>query len=63
MSANVGVRKFLIVWAVMSNLLACILACLSEGQHDEGIKEMCSSGVYKLWKIKITPNMYQIHVN
>ena len=33
----------------MSILLACILACISEvlvrDKHDEGIKEMCSTGV------------------
>ena len=27
-SADAGVRKFRIGWAVMSNLLACILACI-----------------------------------
>ena len=31
-SADAGVSKFLIGWAVMSNLLACILACISERQ-------------------------------
>ena len=30
----------------MSNLLACILVCISERQkHDKGIKEMCSTGI------------------
>ena len=29
----------------MSNLLACILACISvRDKHDEGIKKMCSTG-------------------
>ena len=43
-SADAGVRKFLIGWVVMSNLLACIQACISvRDKHDEGIKEMCST--------------------
>ena len=30
----------------MSNLLACILACISvSDRHDESIKEMCSTGI------------------
>ena len=30
----------------MSNLLACILACISvRDKHDEGIKKMCSTGI------------------
>ena len=30
----------------MSNLLACILACISvRDKHDEGIKKMCSTGM------------------
>ena len=45
-SAGAGVRKFLIGCAVMSNLLACILACISvRDKHDEGIKKMCSTGI------------------
>ena len=45
-SADAVIRKFLIGWAVMSNLLACILACISvRDKHDEGIKEMCSTGL------------------
>ena len=58
-SADAGVRKFLIDGAVMSNLLACILAYISvRDKHDEGIKKMCSPVYWhKLWKIKITPIM------
>ena len=33
-SADAGVHKFLIGRAVMSNLLACILACISERQNN-----------------------------
>ena len=34
-SADAGFRKFVIGWAVMSNLLACILACISvRDKHD-----------------------------
>ena len=45
-SADAGVRKFLIGWAVMSNLLACILACISvTDKHDKGIKKMCSTSI------------------
>ena len=45
-TADAGVRKFLIGWAIMSNLLACILACISvRDKHDEGIKKMCSTGI------------------
>ena len=40
-SVDTSICKFLIGWAVMSNLFACILA----DKHDEGIKEMCSTGV------------------
>ena len=30
----------------MSNLLACILVCISvRDKHDEGIKKMCSTGI------------------
>ena len=30
----------------MSNLLVCILACISvRDKHDEGIKKMCSTGI------------------
>ena len=30
----------------MSNLLACILACISvRDKHDEGVKKMCSTGI------------------
>ena len=45
-SADAGVRKFQIGWAVISNLLACILACIiMRDKHDAGIKQMCSSGI------------------
>ena len=45
-SADAGVCKFLIGWAVMSKLLACILGCISvRDKYDEGIKEMCSTGI------------------
>ena len=41
-----AVRKFQIGWAVISNLLACILACIiMRDKHDAGIKQMCSSGI------------------
>ena len=55
-SADAGVRKFQIGWAVMSNLLACILACINERQtwcrHQENVFFW-----HKLWKIQITPIM------
>ena len=39
-------RMLLIGWAVMSNLLVCILACISvRDTHDEGIKKVCSTGI------------------
>ena len=45
-SADAGVRKFLIGWAVMSNSLACILACISvRDKQNEGMKKMCSTGI------------------
>ena len=45
-SADAGVRKFQIGWAMMSNLLACTLACIiMRDKHDAGIKQMCSSGI------------------
>ena len=45
-SADAGVRKFQIGWAVIRNLLACILACIiMRDKHDAGIKQMCSSGI------------------
>ena len=45
-SADAGVRKFLIGWAEMSNLLACILACISvREKHDEGITKIRSTGI------------------
>ena len=44
-SANAGVRKFLIGWAVMSNLLSCILACINKRQTWCRPRKMCSSGI------------------
>ena len=55
-AADAGVCKFLFGWAVMNNLLACILACISERQtwwrHQGNVFYW-----HKLWKIKITPIM------
>ena len=60
-SADAGVHKFLISWTVMSNLLAYIMACISERQtwcrHQGNVFYW-----HKLWKIEITPIMSQLHV-
>ena len=60
--ADAGVRKFLFGWAVMNNLLACILACISERQtwwrHQANVFYW-----HKLWKIKITAITQQLKVN
>ena len=38
----------------MSNLLACILACISvRDKHDEGIKKMCSTGIISFGRSKL----------
>ena len=38
----------------MSNLLACILACISvRDRHDEGIKKMCSTGIISFGRSKL----------
>ena len=55
-SADAGVRKFQIGCAVMSNLLACILACINERQtccrHQANVFFW-----HKLWRIKVPPIM------
>ena len=53
-SVDTGTRKLLIGWAVMSNLLGCVLVCISDRQtrcrHQGNVFYW-----HKLWKIKITP--------
>ena len=52
-SANAGVRKFLIGWAVMSNLLACIVACMRQTWCRP--RQMCSSGI-RFGRSKLLPS-------
>ena len=55
-SADAGARKFLISWTVMSTLLACILACISERQtwhrHQGNVFYW-----HKLLKITLKPEL------
>ena len=44
-SADAGVRKFLVGWAVMNNWLTFILHVLMRDKHDAGIKQTGSSGI------------------